>query len=762
MKTKEKSKKLREDHGFSWAWVIPAIILACMTAITYYPSLTYPFQFDDLANIVKYFNIRHNTFWSLCFRSTRWISLWLNTIYYKIGQFDSYAYRFGNVVGHITTGMLLFAMLMIALHRLPKTTLFGKYAALIATIATGLFLLHPVQTQTVSYVIQGQQEGMAGLFMIAMVLCFLLLMSARSSGARLFFGFLLCIATTFACGTKEIAIVSPLLVIITDWFFVAQGNWQSLRKRLWLHGCLVVFVIGNYVYFYKPHYFIDVLSFKIETQSNIGNIITHEPSQKITAWSYFISQFKVILHYIGIFIWPFNISVDYDWKLAKSCFAPDCIIPFTLLVVLLLWLLGRFRRNPQDLIVFAFLWFFITILPRSSIIPSTELVADYKTYTGSVGIFLLCAAALVWLFLKIRTWWAQQVPSQSIERTSFWCFCSWPIVTLVIILFVPLCFVTYQRNKVWRSAEEFWLDIIHNAPGKARAYNNYGVSLTEKGSYHEAIPFFKKAIVMDRNYPDPCNNLAVAYAAVNQIDQAIEAMKYGIQLQPLYPEGYNNLASFLMSKGDFEPAEKALRKALELRPHYGKAYFNLGRLYFAQGKQEEGLQYFKDACTKADLDNEMGFNSYGSASLMMGRWQEGVEAFTKSLRANPQSSTALFNLAYAYYMLQDYVRAQELYEKFVSMCPQDANGYFNLGETCFILKDYQKALQAYNGAISRTNDCAHAYIRKAVCLEKLGNINQAIESLHMALTFSMRPDIQHNARDLLSQYKTQQYKKGRQ
>ena len=448
---------------------------------------------------------------------------------------------------------------------------------------------------------------------------------------------------------------------------------------------------------------------------------------------------------MAIFIWPFTISVDYDWKLSRSFFAPDSIIPCIVLIVLAVWLISRFRRNPQDIIVFSFLWFFITILPRSSIIPSTELMVDYKTYTGSVGIFLLLAGAFVALACTIR--------DKVVGKSATICFASWPALVIALPFFIVLCCITYQRNKVWRSAEEFWFDIIQHAPGKARAYNNYGVSLTEKGSYKEAIPFFKKAIVMDRNYPDPCNNLAVAYAADNQLDLAIEAMKYGIKMQPLYPEGYNNLASFLMSKGDLEQAEQALRKALELRPHYGKAYFNLGRLYFSQGKQQEGHACFKDACTKADLDNEMGYNSYGTASLMVGKWQEAIEAFMKSLHCNSQSSTALFNLAYAYYMSQSYDKARELYEKFISVCPQDANGYFNLGETYIALKNYPQALNAYNQALSIAQNLVNAYMRKAFCLATLGRIDEAIDTLNTVLTFSLSVDLQKNAQRLLNQYK---------
>jgi len=81
--------------------LITAALISIITTLIYWPSLHYDFQFDDIANIQKYFNIRHASLTNLFFSVSRWISYWLNTLHYKIGKFDPFSYRVGNVIIHL-------------------------------------------------------------------------------------------------------------------------------------------------------------------------------------------------------------------------------------------------------------------------------------------------------------------------------------------------------------------------------------------------------------------------------------------------------------------------------------------------------------------------------------------------------------------------------------------------------------------------------------------------------------------------------------
>lgn len=722
-------------------FVLPPTILSIVTTVVYYPSLHYDFQFDDIANITKHFSIRHYSFSQLFFNSTRWISYWLNSLHYKIGKFDPFSYRVGDLIIHTVNGILVFFILFIALSGLKNNSFFKRNNFFIALLTSTFFLLHPVQSQTVSYVIQGQLEGMATLFVLGMVLCFLLIHRTHHTIQRYVLTGLLFILAFFSCGTKEIAIVSPILLILVDWFFIAQGSWNELKKRTWLHVALFVLVTSIYIYLLKPHFFIHILGMQAVAKNNIGNIITKNPLDKITPSIFFISQFKVILHYLWIFIYPLNISVEYDWKLVEDFFAPDCILPFIALVSIGFFVIRLLIKNPTNLISFGMIWFAICIAPRSSIIASPELIADYKTYMSSFGWLFLIAAGLIKL---------GELVTNKIKNTS-WVLSDVGIQAATAFIFALLLgTLTNQRNRVWSSGLNFWGNIIKNAPGKARAYNNYGVDLSQKyAKFKEAVPYFKKAIAMDKHYPDPCNNLAVAYARLGNLNGAINSIKQGLRINPYYPEGYNNLASFLLQQKKYDTAKKALEAAIKLRPYYGKAYYNLGRLYIAQKNNEKAWECFKKCCTEGDLDNVGGFSIYAKVSLSLKKYDDAITGYTKALELDPANQEIAFNLGNVYYLAKKYEQAIDIYKRILQHNPNNARVLHNTGEAYCKLNNPAKAINCFKQVPHIKKRIPQMYLRMASCYEQLGEIENAKQELNEAIKQKLPENIKKLAQQFL-------------
>jgi len=740
------SSTSKKKESLFWLTLLPATALSAITAIVYWPSLHYNFQFDDIANIQKHFNIRHYSFSGLFFTGSRWISYWLNSVHYKIGKFDPFSYRVGNVLIHSFNGLLIFFVTFTALRHLKKSGFFKEHAFGISLITGLLFLLHPVQTQTVSYVIQGQLEGLSTLFIMSMALVYLHRAYTTNNTLRWTLTGLFFALASLSCGTKEIAIISPLLIMLFDWFFIAQGNVRSFISRLWIFGLLSLTVIGWYLYFLKPGFFTNILGLQMTVKNNIGNVITHDAKQMITPGHFFISQFKVILHYLWIFIWPFNISVEYDWVLAKNFFAFDCIIPFIMLLSISALIILQLLRNQTSTACFGALWFFACIAPRSSIIPSPELLVDYKTYMASYGWLLLIAATLVWgaqLFMP----YLKKIPVITQEQHA--------LIAVALLLALPLGFSTYKRNIVWSSGKEFWGNIITNAPGKARAYNNYGVELSQQfKQYKEAIPYFKKAIEMDDQYPDPCNNLAVACSHLGDTDTAIEALRKGLKINPYYPEGYNNLASFFLQQKKYAQAEKVLNHALKLRPHYGKAYFNLGRVNLERGDKEKAWECFKSACTKADLDNEFGFNTFAKISLSLKKYEDAIFAYSRVLEYSPHNQDALFNLGNAYFFTGNYTRAITQFKQARDMNPNDTRTWYNLGEAYFKSGQYADAAQTFEHIRTFNTQIPQMNLRIASCYEKLDKHDKAKEALEEIIAMkqaTVPENVRGLARDFLAQ-----------
>ncbi|MCC7414770.1 MAG: tetratricopeptide repeat protein [Epsilonproteobacteria bacterium] len=719
---KTQTVPMTEPHEIAWYyWLIIPLFLLSSTLFFYSPSLPYSFQFDDIANITKHFELRHYRFWDLFFSGPRWISYWLNSIQYALGKFDPYFYRLFNICLHSLNGILLFFILALGLSKRNKHDFFKQHAMLLAIITSILFLLHPVQTQTVSYVIQGQLEGLAAFFMLSMTLLCMVVGYSQQKMVRLGATIALLALTPFACCTKEIAIITPALLLLVDWFLIAQGEYQAIKKRLWLHGCIMLIVATIFIYFFKIDFFLDIFGLQRIAINNCGNIITHTNSL-ITPFAYFISQFKVILHYLWIFVWPFSISVEYDWVLSRSFFSLDAFLPFLMLSAITYCVVRLLQRDGTHMITFGFCWFFLCILPRSSIIPSPELLVDYKTYMASCGWLFLLATAIVACGA-----WAQHrlalVDSKITLKTYVSHACA-------VMLVIPLGFATMQRNRVWRSGLEFWGNILENAPGKARVQNNYGVELLQQCARpHDSIAYFSKAIALDPQYYDPYNNLAVAYLHTQQPGLALQTLQAGLKINPNHPEGYNNLASFLLQQGEYAQAESALFTALQLRPYYGKAHYNLGRLYCEQGNYELAWNHFRDACMKCDLDDDMGFSAFAKLSLILHKYDDAIFGYTKTLALLPNDQDSLFNLGNAYFLAQQHDQALHTYERLLSHYPDDLRGWYNCAEVYFVKGYTDKALTCFKKVASHTKTFPSYYVRIAQCYAQLGQYQAAYKAL---------------------------------
>ncbi len=712
-----------EEIRISWGkLLLTPTIISIIGFLLYFPSRNYNFQFDDLANIVKYFDIRNLTLSKIFFANPRWISYWLNSNYYAISKFHPLVYRLGNIFFHIATGVLVFYLTLIALSRVKKESYFKTYAYQIATFASALFVLHPVQTQTVSYVIQGQLEGLACFLIMASSIVFLQSQYTKSVSNKFVLYLALFSLLFLSCGTKEIAIVSPALILLVDWFFVAQGSWKSLKSRWLLHTGILLTVFSVYIYFLKPQFFMNLLSFSMEAQNNIGNVLTENQQDKILPLHYFISEFKVILHYIWIFIWPFNISVDYDWKMVKNFFAPDCILPFLILSSFLFIIYKRLQKDKTDFLSFAALWFFVAILPRASIIPSSELIADYKTYTASYGLLLILAAAIFSAFIYLQNYISRFYEIKN----------NFIVISLSAASVFFICYFTFERNKVWSSAENFWANIVKNAPLKARGYNNYGVALSENGKYHAAIPYFQKAIDMDDKYPDPCNNIAVAHSAIGEMDKAIEGMKLALKIQPFSPEAHNNIGSFYRAKKDHANAELSCLKAIALRKTYGKAHYNLGLTYYDLDKKELAYNHFKTCCLYADLDNETGFSAYAAISFELKKYDDLIVACSKLLELKPDSDSVRSQLAIAYMFNGDNSRALSIFATLQKKYPNDYKLCYNVAQCLFNLGQIDQALAFYQKTSEIPNCPKSIYLQIAECHKLLGNKQEAQKSMVLA------------------------------
>lgn len=702
------------------------LLLEGLTAFFYSFGLKSPFQFDDVAHITKHFAIRHDNPLNRWWYNRRWVGDEINALNFKHGGFAPEYYRTTNLIIHMLCGALIYYLVLIMCDKL-ENSLTKKYRHFIALCTAGFFLLHPLQTQAVSYVIQARIEGIASLFILLNLFLFVQYVQAASTGRKIITASTLIATTILSAGTKEIFVLAPILMFLIDLFFFSTSSIKKVLKSRWIFYALYSGLIIGLVFWYLLDYakiltpsnipsLHDSISGYFNNQNNLGNILTHDPTVHITPLTFLMSQFRTIMHYIALIFVPLTMSVEYDWKLAQKFFSPEVLIPLTQILLIIAGAIYAIIHRKMLLVGFGIAWFFIVVAPRSSIIPSAELVCDYKSYLAVAGIFMALSFLLAALIEKIKTSYA------SLPKHAY----TLPIhAGAFILLFLPLGGLTYIRNLVWTSQEAFWADCVKKAPNKARTQNNYGVGLCEAGKFELAIKHYNIAINLDPLYQDPLNNIAVAYSMIGRSDLAIASLQKAIEISPEYPEAYNNLASVYIEQKNIDQAEKLLKKAISLRAYYGKAYFNMARVCDARN-DHEGVVTNLIKASEGDLDvvPEV-YTKLGLSFCKIQRFEEAVGAFKKAIDLGDSSPKGWFNYANALQLNNQQALALPIYEQLFAQDSADVRYANNLGECYVSLNEYEKALAVFDQMLKKNLNAGQIVFRIATCYEKMNQYDQA-------------------------------------
>ncbi|MCJ7748117.1 MAG: hypothetical protein MUP27_10260, partial [Desulfobacterales bacterium] len=166
-------------QSFPFHHLIAVALIVGVALVAYSNTFYVPFQFDDRPNIMSNPNIQIKVFtWDRLERlikntykeSIRVFSYFTLALNYYFGEFNVFGYHLVNFIIHVASGIFLYGFLILT-FRLPS--LKEKYGPISYKVAlfTGLiFISHPIQTQSVTYIVQ-RMASMAGMFyLLSMVL----------------------------------------------------------------------------------------------------------------------------------------------------------------------------------------------------------------------------------------------------------------------------------------------------------------------------------------------------------------------------------------------------------------------------------------------------------------------------------------------------------------------------------------------------------------------------------------------------------------
>ncbi|MFZ3056775.1 MAG: tetratricopeptide repeat protein [Smithella sp.] len=637
--TEERVSKIRRDYIHNLFFIF-AIFIAGI--IAYSNSFDCSFHFDD-ANFFEKIDMIGSagiSDWLKLFPS-RPIGTLTFALNYHFHGLDVWGYHLVNLIIHLTNALLIWWLTWLTLSSpVMKTSEISRHKTMLAFLTGMLFVTHPLATQSVTYIAQ-RFASLATLFYLLSLILFIQgkLWQGNRNIPKLLFGGSL-VSAVLGMLTKEIVFTLPFAIVLYDYCFLKTVPWKLERKDhsvILSFSMLIIFIL---------------LFFMLSSVRNPFNTVPPDQgySYSISMKEYFLTQFRVILTYIRLFILPVNQNLDYDYQISTGFFQLKTFLSFSILLGILA--AGVLLFKKYRLISFGIFWFFLTMSVESSIIPiSQNVIFEHRTYLPGFGFFLALTGAFFYFFR---------------ER-----YIRIAVIILLIIASINTV-LTYQRNEIWKSEYTLWSDCIKKSPDKARTNNNFGLILFGEGKTREAIDHYNKALSITPDYVPPYYNRGNAYAELGQYQLAFEDYNQAIRLQPDYAEAYYNRGAAYSKFGQHQLAIEDFNKAIALNPNYTKAHNNRGITYGKLGQYQRAIEDFNKAIS-LDHNNTKLYNNRGFAYAKLGQYQRAIEDYNEAIRLKPDYALAYNNRGFAYAKLGLHQRAIEDYETALRLKPDNAD-----------------------------------------------------------------------------------------
>jgi tetratricopeptide (TPR) repeat protein len=460
-----------------------------------------------------------------------------------------WGYHAVNVGIHLLAALALFGIVRRTLTTAAFRGRFDGVESWLALLSAAIWLVHPLHTQAVTYIVQRAESAM-GLCYLLTLYCAIRASASRSRRTA----WTAAAVALCAMGMmiKEVIITAPLLVWLWDRVFLTEPDHPGPGVHRWTlyAGLAATLAIPISIALTSETQGSLVLQFMLAPERGAADAV----QQAWTSWTYLLTQSGVVLYYLRQALVPTSLVFDhYDWPQMRSLTAVlpsmTLLVPASAAVVV-----GLIRRSP---VAFAGAWFFVTLAPTSSVVPiPTEVAAEHRMYLPLAGLVTLTVAGIYLLGDRV---------SQRVLRE--WPANVWPHAPVVVIcaaIIVTFGTLTHERNKDYWSDERLWHDTVEKRPSNARARINYGINLMATGRYADAAAQMRAAVLL------PADPATAAQAHVQ-------------------------LGSALSAQGQFELGESSLQKALELDPGAWEAHMILGQAYSEGRDVRRAVDHFLKA-----------------------------------------------------------------------------------------------------------------------------------------------------------------------
>jgi len=565
------------------------ILLLVLGSLVYWNHLQNPFQFDTVA----YINNEHrldnideqldiNFLKKQVFqRGLLQISIALNA---RLDGIRPLGYHLVNLVLHLINSLLIYFITCKAWHYFRLGGYHPKECEihLISLFTAMLFLLHPIQTESVVY-IMSRSEVFAGTFYLSAFFLFQTCFDQENPskrGLKVFAFLFIPIAFVLGFSVKQTVITLPMMLFL---YFALGKSPDSLLLRFLNKRKLEIGFVLTIILF---------LLFKKLLTDESFLIGPSTAGQDIGRLNYIFTQPSVILfYYLKLIIFPINLNLDPDIQLVTQWWSWRFWSGFVAIAGSFYF---SYRVKETRFLFFLVLWFLIVISPSSSIITLSDLAAEHRTYLASYAIYAILAIIIYII--------SQLAFSGRSKKRKFL------LLIVSILISVLFCSLTIQRNKIWASEVSLWSDTLKKSPNKIRPMINLARAHTTVGTFDLAVDYYEKVMALNPNIFATNFNLGNLYLKNGREKDALDLLKTAALLGPKIPEVHGLLGEIYLQKKQIKLAESHLKQAVEIKPNYASAMRNLGIIYyFHLRKPKEASVYFSRSLSidplQAEADN---------------------------------------------------------------------------------------------------------------------------------------------------------------
>lgn len=454
---------------------------------------------------------------------------------YSLWGLDPAGYLFVNILLHALNGLLL--------YRILSRDFFSPAIALFAAL---LFIVHPVQVESVAWISERKN-----------VLCMLFFLLAFDSylkagkGQRHYLLAILCYSAALL--TKTVAVIFPFMLLLHGICFPGQRPFHP--RRILPFFILAILAAGVTIVVQGPDY-------------GGGRTPYYGGGPLQTA----MTMLPVLFTYVRMVFLPLGLSADYLVPIRAT---PDLAVFASGLFLCLLITIGYrlFRTNRH--LFFWYALFYLGLLPVSQIIPIITLMNDRYLYFPMVGAAALIAglAQMIW-----QRW------GGGLRRSG-----AFAAAAIIIVCGV----LSWSRSHAWKDDLTLWRDAIARNQGNYAAWAEYGAALNANGQVSVALDAYKKALSLNPEYWLALTNISRLYLQENDLLNARHYIFRHIGAYPEDPAAYVNLGRSYYLGENYAQSEKAYLEAVKRKPDLMEPIMALADIYMKTGRPLQGEEMLR-------------------------------------------------------------------------------------------------------------------------------------------------------------------------